>query len=113
MPWGAKAPKLWPAEPWKWKWIVSVGQPVGAVAAGHLAARDRSHDPVDVADLERRLHLFAPFQGRPGQLKERRVVQRLVQAMILADLAVAAHVLAHRRVPRAAPRGRCRWPSSG
>ena len=49
---GRKAPKLWPAEPRKWKWIVSSGRPGGAVAAGDFAAEDRADGAVDVADGE-------------------------------------------------------------
>ena len=29
MPLGMKAPKLWPAEPWKVSWMVSSGRPLG------------------------------------------------------------------------------------
>ena len=66
-PRASQAPKLWPAVPVSFTWMVSSGRPVVAVALGDLAREhgaggavgvpDRRHDPHRRAALERGLRL--------------------------------------------------------
>ena len=81
MPGGTKAPKLWPAEPCKWKWTVSSGRPSGPKPPRQLAAQNRARHPVGVSDRQRVVDLFAPLQSRFGQFEQGSVVERFVQAV--------------------------------
>jgi len=71
------------------------------VTAGDLAAGDRAHHAVDVADRQLRDHLLAALDGRRAQPEQRRHVERALDPVVLLVLAVAAPVRVHfRRVEK-------------
>ena len=83
MPFGMNAPKLWPAEPLKWSWMVSSGRPCGAVLLRDLAAGDGADHAIDVADRQLGRDLLAALDRRLAEVEQRGDVERLLEAVIL------------------------------
>ena len=67
IPAAAKAPKLCPAEPVKWRRMVSSGSPALPVAARHLPGEHRPHGAVGARDGRSR-----PHRARPSPAPARR-----------------------------------------
>ena len=70
--------------------MVSSGKPVGAVAAGDLAAHLGADHAVDVADGQIGLHLLAALDGGLAQIKQHLAVEGFFQPVVLGNRAAAA-----------------------
>ena len=77
------APKLCPAEPLKWIWMVSSGRPCRAVLARDFAAVMVPTTRLTLRIGSSARHFLAALDRRLAKVEQRRDVERLVDAVIL------------------------------